>query len=150
MTKLFEKMKLSDVPSKVSFVSMESPFDHAVSSISSGEDLINDYESSYRAVQDSHLGSRIHPQQADAVASYECTVHRVNVTNPEELEVEYDSVLPSSRRTNGNQQVREFPRRRENSALSSNLWESQMYVHDLEGDNLGFLEDRSAYSKSSF
>jgi hypothetical protein len=150
MTKLFEKMKLSDVPSKVSFVSMESPFDHAVSSISSGEDLINDYESSYRAVQDSHLGSRIHPQQADAVASYECTVHRVNVTNPEELEVEYDSVLPSSRRTNGNQKVREFPRRRENSALSSNLWESQMYVHDLEGDNLGFLEDRSAYSKSSF
>lgn len=153
MTKLFEKIKLSDVPSKVSFIPMESCFDNAVSSISSGysgDDLINDYESSYRVAQDSHIGGRVPPQKVQSVPSYECTVHRVNVTNPEELEVEYDSVLPSYGRTNGNPQAREFVRRRELSAVSSTLWESQMYIHDLEGDNMGFLEDRSSHSKSSF
>lgn len=57
--------------------------------------------------------------------------HRINLSNPEELEVEY--------------------RRREATARSTDLWDSnQMFVHDLEGDDLGFLEGTMLSGKSSF
>jgi hypothetical protein len=150
MTKLFDKMKMSDVPTKVLFAHMESPFDDSVSSISSGcsvESLIDDYDSSYHVAQAPRVG-RVPPQRTDSGTSFECTVHRVNVTNPEELEVEYDSILPK-RATNG-QHFQPQVQRRESSAVANNIWGSQMFVHDLEGDNLGFLEDKSAMTKSSF
>ena len=57
--------------------------------------------------------------------------HKINLSNPEELEVEY--------------------RKREATARSTDLWDSdQMFVHDLEGDDLGFLEGTMLSGKSSF